>query len=270
MAEAVENSAGRPSVEAPLHNVFSATYVVHTHPALVNGMTCAKEGREVCAQLFPDALWVEYIDPGYTLCMEVRKRIQAYTVEHGREPALLVLKNHGIFVAADTADEIRELYARVMDSLVAAYAEIGVNTELLVPDAAATPDDATEVIQDLLGDDAAAIVSSGPFAFSPGPISPDHLVYAKAFPFADELTAERMADYKAERGYAPRVVVMRDRIYGVGTSQKNAELALEFSQDGAQVMQLAAAFGGIDYMTDRAREFIENWEVESYRAKQVG
>ncbi|SVB75886.1 uncharacterized protein METZ01_LOCUS228740, partial [marine metagenome] len=44
-----------------------------------------------------------------------------------------------------------------------------------------------------------------------------------------------------------------------------AELALELAQDGAQVMQLAGAFGGIDYMTDRAREFIENWEVESYR-----
>ena len=42
-------------------------------------------------------------------------------------------------------------------------------------------------------------------------------------------------------------------------------VALELALDGAQVMQLAAAFGGIDYMTDRAREFIENWEVESYR-----
>jgi len=41
--------------------------------------------------------------------------------------------------------------------------------------------------------------------------------------------------------------------------------ALEFAQDGAQVMQLAEVFGGIDYMTDRAREFSENWEVESYR-----
>jgi|TARA_B100001971_G_scaffold164469_1_gene154976 hypothetical protein len=30
-------------------------------------------------------------------------------------------------------------------------------------------------------------------------------------------------------------------------------------------MQLTEAFGGIDYMTDRTREFIENWEVESCR-----
>jgi len=31
------------------------------------------------------------------------------------------------------------------------------------------------------------------------------------------------------------------------------------------VLSLSQAFGGIKYMTDRAREFIENWEVESYR-----
>ena len=54
-------------------------------------------------------------------------------------------------------------------------------------------------------------------------------------------------------------------MFGIGTSRNNVKPALEFAQDGAQVMQLAEVFGGIDYMTDRAREFNENWEVESYR-----
>ncbi|RKX38711.1 MAG: class II aldolase, partial [Verrucomicrobia bacterium] len=43
----------------------------------------------------------------------------------------------------------------------------------------------------------------------------------------------------------------------------------ELSQDGALVMRLANTFGGVNYMTDSQRGFIENWEVESYRAKQV-
>jgi hypothetical protein len=30
-------------------------------------------------------------------------------------------------------------------------------------------------------------------------------------------------------------------------------------------MKRSHAFGGLEYMSDRAREFIENWEVESYR-----
>ena len=107
------------------------------------------------------------------------------------------------------------------------------------------------------------------FAFAPEPITPDHLVYSKAFPFEAELTEEAVAQYQAERGYAPKVVVAANRVHGIGTSQKNADLSLELAQDGALVMQLAEAFGGIHYMDDAAREFIENWEVESYRQKQV-
>jgi rhamnose utilization protein RhaD (predicted bifunctional aldolase and dehydrogenase) len=269
MAASVENDAGRPSVEAPLHNVFEAKFVVHTHPCSVNGLTCAKGGEAACKAMFPDALWVEYIDPGYTLCMEVRKRIQAYKTAHGKEPALLVLKNHGIFIAADTAGEIRALYARVMDALDAAYKKAGIFQTLEIADAPEAPE--TEAaIKTLVGADAAFTASSGMFAVAPGPITPDHLVYAKAFPFAGTLTAESVGRYKAERGYAPKVVIAGRRVYGVGTSQKNADLALELAQDGALVLKLTEAFGGVEYMTDAAREFIENWEVESYRQKQAG
>ena len=268
MAAAVENDAGRPSVEAPLHNVFEAKFVVHTHPCAVNGLTCAKNGGEICKKLFPDALWVEYIDPGYTLCMEVRKRIGAYKVACGEEPALLVLKNHGIFIAADTAEEIRALYARIMKALDAAYKKAGISQTLKIAEAPADP--ATEAkIKALFGGDAAFVASSGMFAVSPGPITPDHLVYAKAFPFTGSLVADDAGRYKAEHGYAPKVVVAGGRVYGIGTSQKNADLALELAQDGALVIQLTQAFGGVEYMTDAAREFIENWEVESYRQKQA-
>jgi len=268
MAAAVENDAGRPSVEAPLHNVFEAKFVVHTHPCAVNGMTCAKGGEAACKAMFPDALWVEYIDPGYTLCMEVRQRIESYKKAHGKEPSLLVLKNHGIFIAANSAAEIRVLYARVMTALNAAYKKAGISQILEI--AVVREDAETEVkIKTIFGADAAFVASSGIFAVAPGPITPDHLVYAKAFPFVGALTVESAAKYKAERGYAPKVVVAGRRIYGIGNSQKNADLALELAQDGAMVIQLTQAFGGIEYMTVAAREFIENWEVESYRQKQV-
>ncbi len=265
MAEAVENDAGRPSVEAPLHNVFDAKYVVHTHPALVNGLTCAKEGEAACKRLWPEALWVEYIDPGYTLCMEVRERIEAYRAANGKEPALLVLQNHGIFVSADSPEEIRELYARVMDALKSEYSTADISQTLEVP-AASEPEAG---LGPVFGADAAFVASSGKFVYAPGPITPDHLVYSKAFPYLGTLDEAGAEAYQSERGYAPKVVVAGDRVYGIGTSQKNADLALELAQDGALVMQLADAFGGVNYMSDAHREFIENWEVESYRQKQV-
>jgi rhamnose utilization protein RhaD (predicted bifunctional aldolase and dehydrogenase) len=268
MAEAVENDAGRPSVEAPLHNVFQATYVVHTHPALVNGLTCAKGGETACTRLFPDALWVEYIDPGYTLCMEVRLRIEQYKRAHGKDPALVVLQNHGIFIAADTADGIRAHYSRVMDALKAEYDKAAIREDIDISESPASPDTEAQ-IKALLGEDAAYIAASGMFSYARVPITPDHLVYARAFPFTDALTAEAIANYTSERGYAPKVVVAGDRVYGIGTSKKNADLALELAQDGAVVQQLSEAFGGINTMTDSQREFIENWEVESYRQKQT-
>lgn len=268
MAEAVENDAGRPSVEAPLHNVFDAKYVVHTHPALVNGLTCAKGGEEACKQMFPEALWVEYIDPGYTLCMEVRQRIQQYKSTYGYEPALLVLQNHGIFISADTPDEIRALYSNFMDTLKGSYEKAGVFQTLEIPEA--TEDlEVTSKLKSVFSDDAAFTAVSGLFSVAPGPITPDHLVYSKAFPYVGNLDSAGVEAYKAERGYAPKVVIAGECVYGIGNSQKNADLALELAQDGALVMQLAEAFGGINYMTDEQREFIENWEVESYRSKQV-
>ena len=64
-------------------------------------------------------------------------------------------------------------------------------------------------------------------------------------------------------------VVAGDGVYGIGTSQKNADLSLELAQDGALIMQLAEAFGGIHYMSPAQMEFIDNWEVEAYRQQQV-
>jgi len=270
MAAAVlPESRGRPSVEAPLHDTFSARFVVHTHPALVNGMTCARDGEAVCRRLFSDAMWMPYIDPGYTLCMQVRHALQARAAAGGGEPALLFLENHGVFVAADTVEGIRKAYARVMDALEAEYRKAGVS---LIFDPGAAPSDAesaatTAALQNTLGPDAAGVAAGGLFKVPSGPISPDHIVYAKSYPMIAAPDAAAVADYRAKHGFSPRVVVHGGGVYGIGANAKNAALALEFARDGAFVEQLAAAFGGIRYLSDAARAFIENWEVESYRQK---
>jgi len=242
--------------------------VVHTHPALVNGMTCAKDGKAACERLFPNALWMDYIDAGYTLCMTARDMLKQFKEDHSREPDVIFLKNHGVFVAGNSSEDIRAHYAHIMETLRAEYAKVGVSLDL---DVAEKPDtaQAEALIQELLGDDVATVQASGRFDVAAGPITPDHIVYSKSFPFTAELTAKNIAAFKAEHGYAPRVIVTADAVFGGGASEKVAELALVMADDGARVQQLAEAFGGIEFMTDDAREFIENWEVEAYRAKQM-
>jgi rhamnose utilization protein RhaD (predicted bifunctional aldolase and dehydrogenase) len=181
MAAAVKpETPGRASVEAPLHDSLAARFVVHTHPASVNGLTCAVGGRAAAARLFPDALWVPYTDPGYTLCMAVRKAVLACKAEHGGEPALIFLENHGVFVAGDTEEAVRAAYARVTDALARAYAAAGIDGAVAVGD---VPPEAQvagwrRALAEGLGADGAAVAVSGRFDVGGGPISPDHIVYA--------------------------------------------------------------------------------------------
>ena len=273
MAAAVlPSSSGRPSVEAPLHNTISACYVVHTHPSLVNGLTCGLKGKALCEKLFPEALWLDYIDPGYTLCMEVREQIKAFAAERGAEPAFIFLKNHGVFVSGETEEEIRSHYGTLFDRLKAFYREAEVSLDLSIADCPpqSRVDAATEQVRQVLGSDwAAHVCASGPFAYSVGPVTPDHIVYSKSYPLVGDPTAEAVESFKAQHGYLPWVIVYDDMILGLGATETKAQLALEFAQDSAIVQQLTKAFGGLDLMTDRAREFIETWEVEAYRSKQL-
>ena len=54
-----------PSVETMLHELIGFKFVVHTHPNLINGLTCGKKGKTIAEELFgDDALWINYSDPG--------------------------------------------------------------------------------------------------------------------------------------------------------------------------------------------------------------
>lgn len=261
---------GRPSVETPLHDLLDATFVVHTHPMLVNGMTCGRDGSAAAARLFPDALWVPYLDPGFTLSMQVRARVANYQRQHGCQPSVILLENHGIFVAAMTPAEVHALYQHVLGTLRVAYERAGVNLALQMG-SPALPGEVSETVErlrHLLGSDALFVEPCAPFTVVAGPLTPDHMVYAKAQPYQGELTRDHLASFRNRWGYPPRVVVTAAGVFGVGTTRKAASLALTLAQDGALVQQLAATFGGVQMMSEPARRFIESWEVESYREKQ--
>ncbi len=259
----------RPSVETPLHDSLHARFVVHTHPAMVNGLTCAKDGRDVARRLFPGALWLDYIDPGYTLCIQVREAVAAYVRRVGREPSVLFLQNHGVIVAGDTPEEIDRLYGQMLDTLKGEYQKAGVSLELPVDETptAQRVDEVLERIKSLFAEEGlASLAVSGRFTYARGPLTPDHIVYAKTFPLVGEPTAESVAEFKGQQGYAPRVIIWEDVIAGWGSTPMRAELALAMCRDGALIAQLAQAFGGVKFMSPRAYHFIEDWEAESYRS----
>ena len=251
-------SGGRPSVEAPLHELLPFAYVVHLHPALVNGMTAAEKAQETCAKLFPDALWIPYVDPGYTLSKKVSDEMAAYKAAKGTAASLIFLQNHGVFAGADTPEEIDAIYANVMGTLEKAYAAAGVAMELAKqePCMDAIKQYAPK-LRTILGDEngdsikAKFVVCAGNFEVTGGPLSPDHIVYSKSFPMVSEDPKKEDVDaYVAANGFKPLVVSVPGRaVFCAGTSLKSANTAAALAMDAALVKQLTAAFGGPHYIS---------------------
>ena len=207
------DSSGRPSVEAPLHELMDFTYIVHLHPAAVNGMTCSVNAEKACAELFPEALFVPYVDPGYTLAKTVYDMNEEYKKANGKAPAVIVLQNHGVFVGANSADEINAIYDNIMSTLKAYYASKNVTLEV---DYTAELDmDAVMANAPLLRgwlapeNSVVTVATSAPFSVAAGPLTPDHIVYAKSFALsADEISKDSVDAFKAAKGYLPKVAAI--------------------------------------------------------------
>jgi NAD(P)-dependent dehydrogenase (short-subunit alcohol dehydrogenase family) len=127
------------------------------------------------------------------------------------------------------------------------------------------------LLRGLLGEGApAAVFSLAPFTPAAGPLTPDHIVYAKSYALETEaVSPETIDDFVTQYGYEPKVVSIPGKaVLCAGSSYKEALIVAALAIDAAKVQTYTAAFGGANMLSDAAREFIENWEVESYR-KQV-
>lgn len=268
--------ARRPSVETLLHDLFVQQYILHVHPALVNGLTCSVNGEKTMNELFPDAVWVPACRPGYILAVECKAKIDAYIkANSGKQPNLLFLENHGVFFAADTTEELDILAEKVMSALRAQ-----VKRE---PDFSSVDFDADKAaalapaIRTVFGEGELAtakficnkeLLDYDPFTKS---FTPDHIVYCKARPLIINDTAdiaEEFAKFKADNGFKPKIVYVRGLgIFACGATVKEASTAGIVFMDAVKIAVYSESFGGCSTMTDDLINFIVNWEVESYRSK---
>ncbi len=268
----VSGNGRRPSVEAPLHELMPFTFVVHLHPAMVNGLTCSENGEAECARLFPSALWVPATDPGFILAKTVSDALAEYKKLHGRDTAVIFLQNHGVFVGANSAEEIDSIYSEIMDVLKNSYEKAGVALTLAKGELdKETVRTFAPQLRGWLGDGKTPVTvkSLPPFKTYRGALTPDHIVYAKSFQLiTDTPSLEAIEAFEKEHGYKPLVVEVPGKaVFCAGKNAPGAETVALLAQDGALVQQLAAAFGGESFLPDERRSFIENWEAESYRKK---
>ncbi|MFP3043491.1 class II aldolase/adducin family protein [Treponema primitia] len=279
----------RPSVETLLHDLLPFTFVVHTHPSLVNGLTCSQDGEKAAKDIFgDDHLWIPIINPGYILSLAVKKALDAYRERKGKPADIIFLQNHGVFVSADSADGIRAIYTRLIDTLdkkikrrpdfsgkIGVYRDSEEIARLLA--GFAGPD--YRVIFERNTEFAGLTGDSSAFASVASAFTPDHIVYSGSnplfitlkdnSPLTDQIR-NAWNNHLDKTGRSPKIAAVQGRgIFGIGTSEKTASLALELFTDTAKVAAYAESFGGGRFMTQDKIDFINNWEVERYRSQKV-
>ena len=286
LADATITKGKRPSVETSMHNVIDFAFVVHMHPTLVNGLMCANNAQADLQKLFgAKALYIEYTDPGYVLFKKVEDAIKAFRAEDGAEPAVIWLQNHGIFVAANSIEEVKVLYTKVLDTLEKAV-------KFPVPSEERATCNCTEqilpgirmilskeglktlkvrknaLVKHFYDTEEAQVKIAKPF-------TPDAIVYCKSnYIFLNDEepevvlaeAAKQIPAFTAKFGYQPKVILIKGiGLVAVGDNAAQCDIILDVFEDAMKIAYYAESFGGPHPMTQAQIDFIDNWEVENYR-----
>ncbi|MCW0484854.1 SDR family NAD(P)-dependent oxidoreductase [Gaoshiqia sediminis] len=278
----------RPSVETSLHNLIDFAFVVHTHSTKVNGLMCSTQAAEKTAELFGDqVLYIAYDDPGYILFKVVEKAVLKYRAEKGKEPAVIFLQNHGVFVGANTIAEVKAIYEELIAKLDAVYGEEPENEKLPVDKVADKIVPAIRMMVSSEGLKTVRLVNhtlldnylqSDNFPAVSAPFTPDGIVYANSsfiyMEFNDDeaeflqAVSKEIEDYQQQKGKLPKVIFANGLgVLVIADHAEGAEILVDVVTDHCRIARFAESFGGQHPMTQKQVEFIESWEVEQYRSK---
>jgi len=285
-----QGSGLRPSVETLLHNLIDYPFVVHTHSTWVNGLMCSVQAAAVSKEIFgSEYLFVPYSDPGYTLFKRILQQVNAFKEQYGKCPQVILIQNHGIFVAANTVDEVRRIYEEVIGKIKNRM-KTGGETEwfpvsekivhilpalrmlLSEENLKVTTAFASSWIRPFLSDKETFVKGVSK------PFNPDQMVYCGSeYLFLEQSESEasvieeaetQIAAFRRRKGFLPKVLFIRgEGIIVAEDSSVSLNYVRDFVNDFCQISTLAENFGGPHPLTSDQVRFIENWEFENYRKK---
>jgi rhamnose utilization protein RhaD (predicted bifunctional aldolase and dehydrogenase) len=300
-ATVVRPSGARPSVEASLHAILGRV-VIHTHPVGLNALLAARGSREavrdVIGTAFGEPLYVPYVDPGYTLARRVDRDIEAYRKAHGRAPAVVLLENHGLFVADDwrcplPRDLERDHRRRTRLDRRRPYQPDGSSTRGRVqrrrrsrpgrgPRARRPRKRRSRcrprAARRLRGGREFCGKQGSLELASKGAFTPDQIVYCRTRPLvldgASESWPRKVAAYRAAEGLDPRVVLRPagkkgggiSAVYYAAPDAPQLRVVAEVYRSALTALLHAPRAGGPRFLGREEAAFIEGWEVERFRA----
>lgn len=249
----------RPSIETFLHSI-SGTYTLHTHPIVVNAITCRKDGMNILADLFPNALLVPYAKPGVELAKAYFKEYKKKATEENQIFDIVFMQNHGLVVSGRTADEVIEktedVVSKIEDYLKADFSAYKNITKLwkLFPDKIVWRVTDANILD--------IYTKNGMWDHQ---FCPDCVVFLgkKALKLKNLTCSDDINTFKQENG-EPVIIESDNNLFIVADSVKKAMETQSVMSFSAQVMDLNKGYE-CNLLSEYQQDELLNWDAEKYR-----
>lgn len=268
MRAAVLEPAAKPSIETFLHALMGRV-TLHTHPTVVNAVTCRPDWAETLGKLFPTAILVPYETPGIKLAFLLKERLASVAETPGDEPQVVFLQNHGLIVSAASAEAVLIETERVLSRLEAllgldmsAYRSVSELSALIEQAGVERP-----VVYRSCDTELKEAVREVGYERLARHFCPDGFVYGGYEPvvLVDLADEGPVARYVARYGESPKVLLVQGEVYVAAQNIRKAKEIEDVFKFHATVLRHAGQ--DVQSLSDAEIAYLSGWDAEKYRQK---
>lgn len=267
LEKACRDSVKKPSIETFLHALLNYPYVLHTHPLVVNALTCRRDWRKILARLFSaeEVAYLDYGAPGIELALGLDAHLKGYQ----KMPQAIFMQNHGLIVAHNEVGKLIEAMENILKR-IESYLKIDLEKYKTANKVSAFINSLkqTHLISCMSFDeDLNSFLKTDKKLLLSSPFCPDGLVYCGESP----LEINSLADTQSLKGYyakfsmLPKILIYKGRIFFISENLKK----IRFLEDTFKfhIMSLKFARGNVRFLKRDELKYLSGLETEKYRQK---
>ncbi len=248
----------RPSIETSLHAVFPQRIVLHTHCVHTLAHAVRLEAEALLAEKLRPFDWrfVPYAKPGANLARSVKAAM-------GPNTDVIVLGNHGLIVAGETAQDVADLQTRVHSALALQAAPFQTSD---VDRLKALSEKSRFILPEDVSLHQLALVPGRVAQVTKGSLYPDHVIFCGiAVPALDAGETISEAIERIDQTGAPTPPWLLIPRAGVVVRDDIKEPALVMMRCLADVMARVPNDAALSYLSVEQNLELLNWDAEKYR-----